>query len=486
MNRRSFNKPFILIRVLAALLGFIPVIMIFPLIMAIALGEETMIRAFSIPMIVTAILALVSFLLLRKKKLNLNAKDGFLLVFVTWVLASFTGAIPFHIWGFSFSDSFFESACTFATTGATTIGDVEILPRSLLLWRSLAHWIGGIGIILVSVALLPILGVGGFQLIKAEETGPEKEKITPKITVTAQILWLVYGILTLILFGLYLAGGMEWFDALCHSLTTMATGGVNVRNTGLAAYNSSFIDAVTAVFMLLAAINFTLYYKLFTGKFSEIKNNTEVRVFFGIFIIACLVITFSLIPVYGSASNALRYASFETASILSTAGYSTADFEQWPGIARMVIFGLMFIGGCSGSTAGGIKVIRHVILWKQMRGEIRRIIYRQGVFSIQINKRVGRMDVVYGTAGFFFMYFFVVALVTLITAASGVDLFSSFSAALSITGNIGTGFGAVGPGKNYSFFADHIKWLFSFVMIAGRLEMWTVFVLFTHVYWKKQ
>jgi trk system potassium uptake protein TrkH len=485
MKQKRYVKIFILIRVLAALLGFIPVIMIFPLVMAILSDEKTMICAFAVPMLVIAALAAVSFLSLRKKKLNLNAKDGFLLVFVTWVLASFTGAIPFNFFGLSFSDSFFESACTFATTGATIIADIEALPRSLLLWRSIAHWFGGIGIILVSVALLPILGVGGFQLIKAEGTGPEKEKITPKITVTAQLLWLAYGILTLILFVLYLFGGMGWFDALCHSLTTMATGGVSIRNSGLAAWNSVFIDAVTTVFMLLAGINFSLYYRLLRGKFREIGNNTEIWVYIGIFITALLIITASLVPVYGSVSNALRYASFQSASVLSTAGYTTANFEQWPAIARMVIFTLMFIGGCSGSTAGGIKVIRYVVLWKQARNEIQRVLYPQGVFSVQVNKQVGRKGIVYSVAGFFFMYFMVIAAVTLITAASGIDIFSSFSAAVSITGNIGVGFGAISPGNNYGIFADHIKWLFSFVMIAGRLEMWTVFILFTHVYWRR-
>ncbi|MDR0443961.1 MAG: TrkH family potassium uptake protein [Treponema sp.] len=485
MKQKRFAKQYILIRVLAALLGFIPVIMFFPLIMAIALGETVMIRAFAIPMSLIVALALASFISLRRKKLNLNARDGFFLVFATWVLASFSGSVPFYLWNLSFTDSFFESACAFATTGATIIGDIEALPRSLLLWRSLAHWFGGIGIVMISVALFPLLGFGGFQLIKAEEPGPEKEKITPKIAVTAKLLWLVYGTLTLILFSLYIFGGMNWFDAVCHSLTTMASGGVSIKNGGIASYNSAFIDAVTTVFMLLTAINFTLYYRLLRGKYHELKNNTELRTYLCLFIIASLIITFSLVPVYGSVSNAFRYASFHSISVLSTTGSAIADYEQWPGIAKMIIFGLMFLGGCSGSTAGGVKVIRHAILWKQARGELRRIIYPQGIFNIQINGRIGRKDIVYGTAGFFFMYFFVITIVTLITAASGIDLFSSFNAALSVTGNIGTGFGLIGPKGNFSFFADHIKWLFSFVMIAGRLEMWTVFVLFTTVYWRK-
>ncbi|MDR2479154.1 MAG: TrkH family potassium uptake protein [Treponema sp.] len=485
MQPGRFIKQFVLLRVLAALLAFIPVIMIFPLFMALAEGDSSMIRAFALP--ITGIIALagVSFRSLRKKKLNLNARDGFLLVFATWVLASLIGAIPFYCAGLSASDSVFESACTFATTGGTTVGDIEALPRSLLLWRSLAHWFGGIGIVLISVALMPLLGVGGFQLIKAEVPGPEKDKITPKVAVTAKLLWLAYCVLTAALFGLYLAGGMGWFDALCHSLTTMASGGVSTRNAGIAVFDSPFIDGVSTVFMLLAGLNFTLYYRLLQGKFQGLRNNTEARAYLGIFVIAAGIITVSLIPAYGSVLAALRYASYQAASILSTTGAAIVDYETWPGIAQMILFGLVFIGGCSGSTAGGIKVIRHVVLWKQMGNELRRVIYPRGVFSIQLNRRVGRKDVIYGVAGFFFMYLAVIAATTLVTAASGVDLFSALSAALSITGNVGVGFGVIGPSGNYGAFPDHVKWLFSFVMITGRLEMWTVFLLFSPVYWRK-
>jgi trk system potassium uptake protein TrkH len=479
------NKLFILLRVLAVLLGFIPLIMLFPLIMAISLGEKIMIGSFAVPMFITAALSLVSIFSLRRKKLHLNSKDGFLLVFLSWVLASLIGAVPFMFCGLGFTDSFFESVCSFATTGATTITDIESFPYSLLLWRSIAHWFGGIGIVLVSVALLPVLGIGGFQLFKAEETGPEKEKFTPKIMVTAQLLLLAYSSLTFILFCLYLFGGMSRFDALCHSLTTMATGGVSVKNSGLAAYSSGFNDAVTTVFFLLAGINFSIYYRLLLGKFRDILNSTEIKVYIGIFITASFVLSLSLLPEYGSLPTALRYASFHCASMISTAGGAVVNYENWPAFSQMILFILMFSGGCSGSTAGGFKVIRHVVLWKQMRSSMKRLIYPQGVFNIHINKRVGRKDVVYGAAGFFFIYFSLVAIVTLVTALSGVDVFSSFCAALSMTGNIGGGFGIAGPGNNYSIFADHIKWFYSFVMIAGRLEMWTVFVLFTAVYWRR-
>ncbi|MDR2595963.1 MAG: TrkH family potassium uptake protein [Treponema sp.] len=485
MRQKRFSKLFILVRVLAVLLGFIPLIMLFPLVMAISLGEKIMIGSFAAPMFITLALSLASIFSLRRKKLHLNAKDGFLLVFLSWVLASLIGAVPFMFCGLGFTDSFFESACSFATTGATTITDIESFPYSLLLWRSIAHWFGGIGIILVSVALLPVLGIGGFQLLKAEETGPEKEKFTPKIMVTAQLLLLAYSSLTFILFCLYLFGGMSRFDALCHSLTTMATGGVSIKNSGLAAYSSVFNDAVTTVFFLLAGINFSIYYRLLMGKFRDILNNTEIKVYIGIFITASLVLTLSLLPEYGSLPTALRYASFHCASIISTAGGAVVNYENWPAFSKMILFILMFSGGCSGSTAGGFKIIRHVVLWKQMRSSMKQLIYPQGVFNIHINKRVGRKDVVYGAAGFLFIYFSLVAIVTLVTALSGVDVFSSFCAALSMTGNIGGGFGIAGPGHNYNVFADHIKWFYSFVMIAGRLELWTVFVLFTAVYWRR-
>jgi trk system potassium uptake protein TrkH len=480
-------KAFILLRLTFALLGVAAVMMIPPLVMALLTGEAPMIRAFLFPLGCALALTLPSFFSLRKKQLHLNAKDGFLLVFAAWVFASLLGALPFYLSGrgISFTDSVFESSCAFATTGATVFGDIEALPRPLLLWRSLAHWFGGMGIVLLTVALFPLLGIGGFQLIKAEAPGPEKEKITPKITVTAKLLWLAYGVLTLALFGLYLLGGMDWFDALCHSLTTMASGGVSTRNEGLAFFRSPFIEGASTVFMLLAAVNFSLYYRLLRGKFRDIAANTELRVYAGIFLAAAAVITLSLIPVYGSPLAAFRYASFQAASFLSTTGAATADYEQWPGLAQMVLFILMCIGGCSGSTAGGLKVIRHVVLWKQMGNELRRIIHPRGVFSVQLNKRVGRKDVIYGVAGFFCLYLLVAGATTLITAASGVDLFSAFSAALSITGNLGTGFGMAGPAHNYGGFPGHIKWLFSFVMLAGRLELWTVFLLFRPLYWRR-
>jgi trk system potassium uptake protein TrkH len=481
------EKRFMLLRVLLLLMGIVALIMIPPLIMAIVDEDRVMIRAIALPVGITLIIALPILFSVRKTRFQFRARDGFLLVFLTWVLTSFMGSIPYYLsgMGISFSDAFFESACGFATTGGTTISDVEALPQSLLLWRCMSHWFGGMGIVLLTVALTPILGIGGFQLIKAETPGPEKEKITPKITETAKQLWLAYCGFTLLLLGLFRLGGMNWFDALCHGMVTMASGGVSTKNAGIAYYKSPFIEGVSTVFMLMAGFNFSLYFKLFRGQLRDIRANTEVKVYLCIFILSALALTLILLPVYGSPFTAWRYASFETASILSTTGSNVVNYALWPPLAQSLLFCLMCIGGCSGSTAGGIKVIRHVVLFKQSMNELRRAIYPQGVFSVQLNHKVGRKDVVYGVAGYCFLYLAVIGITTLVTAAAGTDLLSALSTALSVTGNVGTGFGVIGPDHNYSTFPDWLKWFFSFVMIAGRLELWTVFILFTREYWRR-
>ncbi|MDR2159103.1 MAG: TrkH family potassium uptake protein [Treponema sp.] len=470
-----------LLRVLSLILGTVAPMMLPSLVFAAAAGERVMIRAFSVPMGAALIAALPALFLVRRRPLRLSQREGFLLVFLAWIFISLFGALPYFLSGsgINITDAVFESTCSFATTGGTTIDDVERLPRSLLFWRSMGHWFGGMGIVLLTVALMPLLGVGGFQLVKAETPGPEKEKITPRLTNTAKVLWLAYSGLTILLVLLYMAGGMGWFDALCHGLTTMASGGVSTRNGGIAVFNSLYIDMVTMIFMLLAGLNFSLYYRMLKGKFREVFCNTEGRAYFFIFAAAAAVLTVTLVPFYGSAGRALRFAAYQAASILSTTGSAITDYTRWPPVSQLLLFGLMFVGGCSGSTAGGIKVIRHVVLWKQAGNELRRTVYRRGIFSVQLNRKVGRRDVIYGVAGFVSLYMMVVAATALLTAASGVDFFSALSAAVSVTGNVGIGFGAVGPVHHYGAFAAPVKWLYSFVMIAGRLELWAVFVLFS-------
>ncbi|MDR3301685.1 MAG: TrkH family potassium uptake protein [Spirochaetaceae bacterium] len=474
-----------LLRIPLFTLSFVFPTMLISLIMAIALDEKRMIAAFALPMLAALLLCPPVLISIKKDPLQLYARDGFFVVSLSWILISLWGALPYLLAGagISWTDAVFESSCSFATTGATTLADIEALPYSLLFWRSISHWTGGMGIILLTVALLPLLGVGGFQLIKAEAPGPEKEKITPKITVTAKVLWALYAVLTFIVFILYLIGGMSVFDAVCHAFTTLATGGVSTKNAGIAYYDSAYIDTVATVFMLLAGINFNLYYRMLRGKFREAIDNTELRVYIALFVIASLVIAFDISHHYDSWGTSLRFAAFQTASFITTAGIAITSYDSWPALSQTILFILMFLGGCSGSTAGGIKIVRYAVLYKQAGNEFRRMIYPRGVFSIKLNNRMGRKDLIYGVAAFMFLYFILIALTTLATAASGFDVLTSLSASLSVLGNVGTGFGAIGPGNNYAFFPAHIKWLYSFLMITGRLELWTILVLFQREYW---
>jgi trk system potassium uptake protein TrkH len=478
-------------RILIILLGMVAAIMLIPLAVAVALSESRMAKAFGIPAGIVIAAALPAFFSSRKNLPHLRSRDGFLLVFLAWVFMSLLGAMPFYLSagaaesGIHFVDAFFESACGFTTTGATTIADVEALPKSLLLWRSMSHWIGGMGIVLLTVALTPLLGVGGFQLVKAEAPGADSERFTPRIASAAKALWIIYCILTALLFILFKLGGMNMLDAICHSFTTMASGGISPRNNGIASYNSAFIDTVALVFMLLAGLNFNIYHRLATGRFADVVNNTEGRAYALIFLVAAATLAISLVPHYGSAGAALRYGAFQTASFLSTTGYAGADYTAWPAFSQAVLFCLMFVGGCSASTAGGIKVIRHVTLWKQGGSEMRRILYPRGVFSIHLNKKVGRKDVVYSVASFFSLYALMVFLVGLAGSLAGLDTLSACSAALAMVSNLGIGFGAVGPGSNFGQFPEQLKWLYSFAMIVGRLELWTALTLFVPEYWRR-
>jgi len=476
-----------MIRLLAIIIGGISLLMAAPLVVAIVLEDAVTVRAFLAPLAAGLVLALAVIIFTPRASLSLRRRDGLLLVFLAWIFSTIAGAVPFYLapLNMTISDAIFESSSGFAATGATVFPDIEALPHSILLWRSMNHWAGGMGIVLLTVALMPLLGVGGFQLIKAEIPGPEKDKLTPRIADMAKVLWGAYFILTVILVLLYRLGGMEWFDAVCHCFAIIATGGITNKNDGFAYYNSAFIDWVTTIFMLLGSLNFNLYYKVVRGKFRDFLYDTETRAFFLIFVVAALIMSFSLLHQYGSFKESLRYGSFLAASFLSSTGHARADYTAWPVLAQGVIFCLMLVGGCSGSTSGGIKVIRWTVLFKQAKNEIQRMLYPQGVFSIHINRKVGRKDVVYSIAGFLFLYFTAITVTTLATAASGYDLFSSLTAALSFVGNIGNAFGIAGPGYNFGGFPGHLKLLYALMMLAGRLELWVLFVMFSPDFWKK-
>ncbi len=440
---------------------------------------------FIIPSTIGITLGLFGILSLKTTKDQLSKKDGFLLVTLSWIIISLIGSLPYIISAhLSITNAFFETMSGFTTTGASILTDIESLPKSVLFWRSLTHWLGGMGIIVLAVAVLPILGIGGIQLIKAESPGPTVEKISPRITETAKYLWFVYFMFSVIETILLLLGGMDLFDALTHTFGTMATGGFSTKNTSVAYFHSAYIDWVITIFMFIAGANFSIHFKLLTGKFSSLKDN-ELRFYALIVIIAVLLVSIDISKNYSNFFEALRYGAFQVVSIITTTGYATTDYEKWPHFAQSILFLLMFIGGCSGSTGGSIKIIRIYTLLKQSINEIKYHIHPKGVFSLIINGQMVRKNIVYSVSGFFFLYMATFAIVALSVSLFGVDLITALSASAATLGNIGPGFGNIGPTDNYAFLPSIVKWILSFAMLVGRLEIYTVFVLLTPTFWRK-
>lgn len=478
---------FTVIKIISVILAIVGTTYILPVITALAYGETQVLLPFIIPMICSWIFAFCMLYFGRKKTTTLSTRSGFVTVAFAWISASLFGAIPLYASGAipSVTDAVFESVSGFSTTGATILSEIESLPRSINLWRCQTHWLGGMGIVALTVALLPLLGVGGFQLIKAETTGPEKGKVTPKIANTAKVLWFIYLGLTLIQALLLKIAGMDWVDSISHAFATLGTGGFSTRNASIGSYNSAAIDIICTVFMFLAAVNFSLYFLLFTGKLSEIKHNSEFKAFIAIVITTVVLVTLSEIRTYGSFFTSLRYSSFQIASILSTTGFSTSDFTLWTPFGQTIIFALFFIGGSSGSTSGGVKIVRWVVMFKSLKNEVLRMLHPHGIFTIQLDGKPGRQDVVFNVSAFFVLYFALLAFTTLFATLFGVDLFSSFTGALSMVGNIGPGFNALGPSCNYGFLPAAVKWCYCFAMLAGRLEFYTILIFFFPSYWKK-
>ena len=461
--------------------------MLFPIAFALYYGELETIRFFFYPMAGVVLVATIVLLLTRSVVVTLSHRDGFLLVTFSWVFSALVGCLPLYLSGVipSFADAFFETMSGFTTTGASILTEIENLPKSMLFWRSLTHWLGGMGIVVLTIAILPLLGIGAYQMMKAEAPGPSLDKITPKITETARILWFIYLGLTVAETALLMIGGMNLFEALTHTFGTLATGGFSPKNRSVGHFDSGFIHIVVTVFMMLAGMNFVLHFDLITGKLKKVFANVELRVYLAIFAVATVVIAISLYGrTYGSIGESLRYSAFQAASILTTTGFTTADYATWPFFAKALLFTLTFIGGCSGSTGGGIKVIRIVTLFKLGIHEMKHMAHPRGVFSLRLGKGTLKKDMVYSISGFVFLYLFVLLLTTLVVASGGNDLTTSLSSALVTVGNIGPGFGRIGPTLNYAFYPDYIKWFLSFAMMVGRLEVYTVLVLLTPRFWR--
>lgn len=431
---------------------------------------------------------LILILTFRSPGQEIRHREGMAVVTLGWVSAGFFGSLPYYMTGVldRFIDSLFESFSGFTTTGASIMTNIEMLPQGILFWRDLTHWLGGMGIIVMTIAILPLLGVGGMQLFKAEAPGPVTDRLKPRITETAKTLWKVYLVFTGAEVLLLHLGGMELFDSFCHTFGTLATGGFSTKSASIGHYQSAYFDTVITVFMLISGINFTLHYQALSGNIKAFYKNSELRFFLAIFLTASILITWSIwkshVP---SLGESVRLATFQTASILSTTGYTTTDFEQWPSFARIILLTLIFIGGSAGSTGGSIKVLRVMLLLKHSYRELRHLIHPRAVIPVKLQGRIVPDDVMFSVWGFFILFLALFIVAALLLTIMGIDLTTSLTAVAASIGNIGPGLGSVGPTENYAHLPQAAKTVLILCMLLGRLEVYTVFILFVPEFWKK-
>lgn len=472
-----------ILRVLTYILGIAGSAFLLPLAVAVADSDGRTALVFLIPLLVGWIVAMAFWLAVRKRPKVFDVKSAFGVVGLIWVAICIFGSIPLYFSGAfpSFTDAMFESVSGFTTTGASVLQEVESLPRSVNLWRCETHWLGGMGVIALAVALIPLLGIGGFRLIKAETTGPDKEKLTSFIANTAKSLWLIYVMLTAVQMVLLHSVGLGWVDSLAHAFSTMGTGGFSTRNASVGAFGLPAAEWICTLFMLLASINFALYYRLFTGRIRDVAGDSELRAFVMLVIVSMAAATLLESNDAMPFSKTFRDVAFQVSSVVSTTGFMTADYTQWRPPAQAVILLLFFVGGCSGSTAGGIKVIRWTILAKEIGNEMRRIIHPHQVFTLRINGKPGHELLIPVVASFIVMYFFLVLSTTFAGTIAGLDVFTSLTAAASMVGNVGPAFGQLGPTANYEFLPAALKWWYCFAMLAGRLEIYTLLIMIARV-----
>lgn len=418
---------------------------------------------------------------------ELSGREGYLIVALGWVVMAIVGTLPYLLSGAipSITDAFFETMSGLTTTGASILTDIEALPKNILIWRSLTQWIGGMGIIVLTVALLPMIGVGGMQMFIAESPGISPDKIKPRIRQTAVRLWLIYVGFTIAETILLMFGGMNLFDALNHSLTTMATGGFSTYNASMIG-QSAYIQYVVIVFMFIAGVNFTLSYFALKFKFDKVWANEEFKAYLTTTLIFIAITTIGIYSVTDlGLENSFRDGAFQVVSILTTTGFVSADYTSWtPGLTILFFF-IMFLGASAGSTAGGVKIVRHVVLLKNSFLEMKRLLHPSAIIPVRLNGRAVAPSVTYHVLAFIMLYLTIYVLGTIAVGVTGLDLVSSLGAVATSLGNIGPGFGKLGPLDNFSAIPAITKWILSFLMLIGRLELFTILILFTGYFWRK-
>ena len=479
------NKKMI-IYILGKMLGVEGALLLIPAVVSLIYGEKTGISFLA----VAAVLGVIYLVLGRRKPKNnrIYGKEGFAVVGLAWVLWSLFGALPFVISGTvpNYVDAFFETVSGFTTTGSTILQEIESLPRGINFWRCFTHWIGGMGVLVFVMMVTSLDDENAMPLMRAEVPGPEADKLVPKARSTARILYQMYFALTAVEVALLMFGGMNLYDALVHSFSTAGTGGFSNRNSSVAFYDSAYIDGVITVFMILFGINFNLYFLLLLKNWKSALKNEELRAYLGIIAAAIAIITVNILNIYENVFHAFRYAAFQVASVITTTGFYTADYELWPELSKVVLLTVMFIGACAGSTGGGIKVCRFVILCKSIRQEIRKILHPNVVTMVKINGKKVNNDTMKGINTFFAAYIFILVISVLIVAIDNFDFATSFSGVLTTINNVGPGISKVGPVENFHMFSPLSKLVFCFDMLVGRLEIFPYLLLLSPDLWRRR
>lgn len=470
-------------RVLGMILLCLSALMLLPLVAGLCYGENVLNFVYTI-----GISGALGGLLYcsRPVSTRLFARDGFAIVGLGWILISLLGALPFVFSGSipNYIDALFETVSGFTTTGSTILSDVEALPRADLFWRCFTHWIGGMGVLVFIMAVLPMSGEHSMHIMRAEVPGPTVGKLVPRAKKTASILYLIYVAMTAVETVLLLLGGMDLYDALLHSFATAGTGGFSTRTASIGAFDSLYVEMVTATFMLLFGINFNLYFLLLMGRVKDVLKNEELHWYLGIIGVSVLALALGISRMYGSFGTALRHAYFNVTSIISTTGFGTKDFNLWPEFCKWILVLLMFTGACAGSTGGGLKISRIAILFKTALAELRQMIRPRNVSQVQLDGRKVDAGAVKAVSTFFVLYIFLLLFFTFIVSFDNYDIGTNFTATLSCISNVGPGMSLVGPSGNFDIFSGFSKLALSLAMLFGRLEIFPILVLFSRRTWR--
>ncbi len=477
-----------ILNIVGILILFLGLTMGFSLLVGLYYNDRS-VTPFLISMCLTIFSGSLLYICFRSARAEvIRQREGMAIVALGWMAVGLFGALPFYMefeFG-TFVDAFFESVSGFTTTGSSVLTNIEAVSKGLLFWRSFIQWLGGMGIIVLSVAILPFLGVGGMQLYKAEVPTPLPDKLRPRIRETAMLLWKVYALISLAEVTLLMFGGMNLYDALCHTFTTMPTGGFSTKNTSVAHFDSTYFDIVIIVFMLLAGINFSLHYEMLSGKGLAFWRNSECRFFLGIVFVLVAVVSFNIYgSVFEKIGQAFRFSAFQVVSIVTTTGYATADYEKWPAMSQLILLFCMFLGASAGSTGGGMKCLRIMLCFKYCYKELFSLIHPHAVTQIKIGGKPVSDEVMRSILGFLALYMGLFVFCSILLASMGVDFVTSIGAVAATIGNIGPGFGLVGPVDNFAHIPYLGKWLLIWCMLLGRLEIYTVIIFFVPEFWRK-